>query len=119
MEFDRNNRKAKKWYHEECYNKRKTVLNILRELRKILEDIPLNEAYTEERRQYKRMIKNKKTIYSEKKIKEMAEEAQKDPHIALRPRKCPLTQHIQMQEWETHFTEILSKDDPHPISDRT
>ena len=109
MQTNQTTRKAKRWFDSECYSKRNIVLNTLHRLRRNVRDAELMKLYTEERKSYKKMIKEKKKEYLEREAKREADKATKDPFIALRPRKQAQTQNISMKEWEDHFSKILNK----------
>ena len=66
--------------------KRQKVLGALHQIKNNPEDATQKSIYANERRQYKNMMKEKKTAYIENSTKQLVEEAEKDPFVALRPR---------------------------------
>jgi hypothetical protein len=104
-----NGRRAQGWFDAECYLKRNLVLQYLHEIRKNPFDTSRKGRYAIERSSYKSMIKRKKAEYWEAENKREAEEAQKDPYIALRLRTRHHRPYMDMQEWEKHFNSILNK----------
>ena len=65
---------------------RKDLLETLHHLKRTA-DNRLLIIYSDKRKHYKKIIKEKKSHYWESEGKRIAEEAKKDPYIALRPRK--------------------------------
>lgn len=60
-EVTRSKRTAKPWFDEECFIMRQRTLQLLHEARKPEQDA--TSAYAEQRREYKRLLKEKKTAY--------------------------------------------------------
>ena len=86
---------------------RKDLLETLHHIKRNVDRMTLR-TYSEKRKHYKKIIKEKKSHYWEAEGRRIAEEAKKDPYIALRPRKQAQTQYISMEQWETHFQDILN-----------
>lgn len=102
-------RRAQKWFDKECYGKRKTTLQALHTAKntKSPEDI---RFYNQSRKEYKSLLKTKRKEYLDQEATKMAEEARKDPYIALRPRKAQSSGKIDIAVWEEHFSSILNID---------
>lgn len=101
-------RKAKPWFDTECYQHRRVTLDTLHKAR--LKNSRTNlEEYAKIRKEYKRLLKNKKAQFIEKQALLEAEEACKDPFIAIRRKTTRAPGEIQMERWENHFTQILNK----------
>ena len=65
-------------------------------------------SYSQIRKQYKNLLKNKRKDYMEQEAINMVEEARKDPYLALRPRKVQSSGKIDITVWEEHFSSILN-----------
>lgn len=106
----RTERRAKPWFDNECYQLRRDTLDTLQHLRKNNENRDLLLTYADKRKHYKRIIKEKKSAFLEEEGRKLAEEAKKDPYVALRPKKQTQTHYIDMETWESHFNNILNKE---------
>jgi hypothetical protein len=100
-------RRAQIWFDAECYKERKKTLQALHTAKETNRQRDLQD-YSEIRRKYKNLIKAKKSSHIETEGRKLAEAAQKDPYIALRPRRAHNTKEINMEAWEKHFTETLT-----------
>ena len=98
---------AKPWFDQDCFRQRKITLETLHKARRsnATEDLA---AYSNTRRSYKQLIKEKRKVHREKEAEKIAEEANKDPFIASRKRIHNYSTTIQMETWESHFTNILN-----------
>ncbi|PSN49960.1 hypothetical protein C0J52_08770 [Blattella germanica] len=63
------------------------------------------EIYAETRKAYKSLLRNKRPDYMEKEARRTAEDAKKDPFVALKKRDTPNAGGIAMDRWENHFLE--------------
>ena len=100
-------RRAQKWFDEECYGKRKITLQALHTA-KSSQNPEHIRSYSQIRKQYKNLLKNKRKDYMEQEAINMVEEARKDPYLALRPRKVQSSGKIDITVWEEHFSSILN-----------
>ncbi|KAJ4425634.1 hypothetical protein ANN_27830 [Periplaneta americana] len=67
------------------------------------------KRYAEARRNYKALLRKKKTPFWEEEGKQMVQDAIQNPYIALRKKKTHATHYIPMEEWENHFKNILNR----------
>ena len=102
-------RQAQKWFDRQCYTARKIALTALYKAKttRSAEDL---ETYATRRRQYKRVLKQKRAEHLETAAKTLAENAKSDPFIALKKKTTLKAKEIPMTSWHKHFTEILNKD---------
>lgn len=105
----RKERKAQPWFDQECYLVRKDVLQTLHQLKSYQENNTLLTTYSNKRRLFKKILREKKKTYWEEEGKRIVEEARKDPYIALRPKKQTQNQYISMEEWQRHFNNTLNR----------
>ena len=101
-------RRAQPWFDRTCYIERKATLQALGKAKesKNQEDL---EKYALKRKQYKNTIKAKKDNYTEKQALQLAEEAEKDPFLALKRKPRGVMKEISIENWENHFTGTLNK----------
>ncbi|KAJ4426395.1 hypothetical protein ANN_27209 [Periplaneta americana] len=99
---------AKPWFDRECYDQRKEALNQLHTAKQSRTKEALR-LYSEKRKDYKRIIKEKKNNYIEEQAKKQAEEAQKNPFAAQKQISKVSAAGIQIATWKQHFTSLLNK----------
>ncbi|KAJ4444760.1 hypothetical protein ANN_06557 [Periplaneta americana] len=99
---------AKPWFDRECYERRKEALNQLHTAKQSRTKEALR-LYSEKRKDYKRIIKEKKNNYIEEQAKKQAEEAQKNPIAAQKQISKVSAAGIQIATWKKHFTSLLNK----------
>lgn len=102
-------RKAKPWFDYVCYNLRRETLNLLNKAKQERSPQALL-IYSAKRREYKTMIRTKKETYIEEQARNQAEEAEKNPFIAVRKKSAVSASSMQIETWEQHFTTLLNKD---------
>ncbi|PSN42778.1 hypothetical protein C0J52_18131 [Blattella germanica] len=102
-------RKAQQWFDKECYSLRKETLNLLYKAKnsKLHTDL---EIYAKTRKAYKSLLRNKRADYMEKEARRTAEDARKDPFVALKRRHMPNAGGIAMDRWENHFLEVVEEE---------
>ena len=106
---------GKPWFYLECTVKRRVVRKALRKFNAVKTDSNSNEFrinYTEERREYKQLLKEKRSVHKKKKIIKTLEENAKDARKFWRTIKSitKKEQHISSvtsQEWFDHFNKVL------------
>lgn len=108
--YTQHKRRAQVWFDAECYRKRTEVLTLLHRARDFNEMGVLQE-YSKARRNYKCFLRDKRAEYLESEARKIAEEALKDPYIALRPKRPTFANTIQMSTWEEHFSKIINQKD--------
>ncbi|MCB4763941.1 MAG: reverse transcriptase family protein, partial [Sulfurovum sp.] len=105
---------GKPWFDHECTEKRRVVRKALRKFNAVKSDSNSNEFrinYTEERREYKQLLKQKRAVHKENIIKTLEENA-KDARKFWSTIKSIMKkeQHISSvtsQEWFDHFNKVL------------
>ena len=100
-------RHAQIWFDRDCCRERKETLQALDRARKYNEQEDLT-YYAEKRRRYKQLLKGKREEYIEKEAKKLAEEAKKDPILALKKRASTTIGEIPIETWETHFDRLCN-----------
>lgn len=103
----RRKRHAQKWFDTECYITRKITLRSLFRA-KCTNDRDDIEEYATRRREYKLLLKTKRTEHIEAEARETAELARTDPFLALRKRQAPKAREIPIETWVEHFSGILN-----------
>ena len=102
-----NDRKARPWFDNHCYEEKKSVLNLLHKAR-TTKQIGHLQAYACGRRKYKALIKNKKALYIEAEVSKTVAAATADPFLALKTQMPSLPHNIQMTTWQEHFNRIMN-----------
>lgn len=101
-------RTAKPWFDEECYKTRQRTLQLLHEARK-----PESDAlaeYAEQRREYKHLLKEKRTAYDLHSEEKLIAETERMPYKILRTSKrSHTTPLVNMEQWESHFSNLLGE----------
>ncbi|PSN58416.1 hypothetical protein C0J52_02795 [Blattella germanica] len=110
-------RTAKIWFDEICYRRRKEVLNMLHNALERTSEETMKH-YAEGRREYKKLIQEKKRDYFEEQGKLQVEEAERNPYLILRPKNPKFPRDIPMETWTEHIKEILGGKDTRPMEMR-
>ena len=103
----RRKRRTQQWFNQECYILRKEVIQAQYYLRTNVQNTTPDAGKD---RLYKILLKEKERTYWEGEGKGLAEDAKKDPHIAIRPRRQAQTHYINMEECQTHLSNILKNE---------
>ena len=101
-------RRSKPWFDSECFTYRKKTLEKLHRWRMLKSEAALVE-YSEKRRNYKALIREKRLLHAQKVEFETLRAAEISPHKILEPRRAKVNSQIPMTSWEDHFTKLYQK----------
>lgn len=109
--------KGERWFDSECRKLRTEVrhdLNNFRRCKEREEADVLRLAFSENRRGYKKLIKQKKLDQKQETL-EILENCVKDPRkfwstVSASIRKVPLVNSISIEDWYTHFQKVFNVD---------
>lgn len=109
-------RRAKPWFNQTCYRKRKETIAALHEA-KVHESEAKLKNYAAKRREYKELIRRTREEFRHEEEKKMIEDAEKDPFKALRPKQPHFPRNIPIELWTQHLTKVLQHKETRPTHD--
>ena len=112
VKVNRIKRKSQAWFDAACYKTRREVLEHLHAAKRTKSNEALL-AYTNQRRKYKCLLKEKKSAWAKEEEQKLVDKALKNQFEALKPKTPTFSQTISIQTWEKHFQQILDSKTRH------